>query len=151
MRSRLHWWIAEQEVKRTDPDMLAVLVEENGQVTETYLANVLLVRNERIVSPPLDQILEGISLRFVQELCGGIGMSFEEKSFTVSEIFGADEILLTSTPFGVCGVSEFDGLPQQFPGKVVMALREAWSQVVGRDIWADFASPLASRSEKVSE
>lgn len=138
MRSRMHWWIAEREAKQVDPRALAVLVDADGCVTETAVANVLLVREERVISPPRERVLGGVSLQFVRELLAGIDMTIEENSFKISEILPTDEVLLTSTAFGICGVSEWDGRAQVFPGKAVRMLHQVWSQRVGCDIWAEF-------------
>lgn len=140
MRSRLHWWIAERQAKAVDPQAMAVLVDDDGIVTETAIANVLAVFGETIVSPPSERILPGVSLEFVRELWQDLGRSFVERSISVDECRGADEVMLTSTAFGVCGVSWWDGVPVRFSGPVLHSLHRAWSESVGRDIWADFLS-----------
>src|SRR5207249_5359782 len=44
IRSRMHWWIAEQEAKGIDPAASALLLNATGHVTETSAANFLVVR-----------------------------------------------------------------------------------------------------------
>src|SRR5262249_10267877 len=67
-RSRIHWWLAEQEVQAADPDAHALLLDHDGHITETGFANFLIVRDGTIVSPPLSTILNGVSLQVVREL-----------------------------------------------------------------------------------
>ncbi len=140
MRSRLHWWIAEHDAKVHDPQAMAVLVDPDGSVTETALANVLAVFGTTIVSPPTERILPGVSRDFVRDLSPSLRLSFVERPLSVEEAQGADELLLTSTPFGVCGVSRWDGVDRRFPGPVLEKLHRRWSETVGRDIWAEFIS-----------
>lgn len=140
MRSRLHWWIAERQAKAVDPQAMAVLVDDDGSVTETAIANVLAVLGKSVVSPLPEKILPGVSLEFVRELCRDLGITFVERSIGIDECRGAYEVILTSTAFGVSGVSQWDGVPVRFPGPVLHSLRRRWSESVGRDIWADFLS-----------
>jgi branched-chain amino acid aminotransferase len=84
-RSRMHWWLAEQEVKRTQPGAQALLLDIHGKVTETAAANFLIVKNGVVISPPLDSILEGISLKVTRELCGRLGIAFQFRALTLNE------------------------------------------------------------------
>src|SRR5437667_391388 len=76
-RSRMHGWLAEQEVRRTHPGSQALLLDADGCVTETASANFLLVKAGTIVSPPRDTVLEGVSLQVVTELCARLGIAVE--------------------------------------------------------------------------
>ncbi len=135
MRSRMHWWLAEQETRKVDPDASALLRDRAGHLTETAAANFLIVRKGIVISPPRDQVLDGISLLVVEELCGTLGIKFEEHSIKIEDVHAASEALLTSTPYGIAGVSSIDGKPVRWPGPVLKRLHDAWSEQVGVDIW----------------
>lgn len=139
MRSRMHWWIAEQETKDQDPTASALLLDHYGHVTETAMANFLIVRGRSVISPPRASILHGISLQVVEELCGELGIPFIERALTPAECQSADEAMVASTPFGVLGVSRLNGKPIPWPGTVLGQLREAWSRMVDVDIWQGIA------------
>src|SRR4051812_27163681 len=76
MRSRMSWWIAEQEAKDIEPGASALLLDADGFVTETAAANVLIVRDGTVLSPPRSCILGGVSLQVVEELCAELGIPF---------------------------------------------------------------------------
>ncbi|MFL5245328.1 MAG: aminotransferase class IV [Gemmataceae bacterium] len=141
-RSRLYWWLAEQEVKDQAPEATALLLDTEGQVTETVGANFLIVQEGGVVSPPKQSILGGISLRVVEEVCGQLAIPFAERPFTIDECLMADEALLTSTPYCIAGVSQINGEPIPWPGPVLLRLQKAWSEAVGLDICQQI---LASR------
>jgi hypothetical protein len=42
--------------------------------------------------------------------------------------------MLTSTPYGVAGVSRINGVPIPWPGPIFQQIQHAWSQKVGLDI-----------------
>src|SRR5262249_46795928 len=103
-RSRLSWWIAEQEARRADAGASALLLDADGFVTETAAANLLLVRGGAVFSPPCDSILNGISLQVVEEMCRDLGIPFVENRLTVDDCRAADEAMLTGTSFCLAGV-----------------------------------------------
>jgi branched-subunit amino acid aminotransferase/4-amino-4-deoxychorismate lyase len=142
MRSRLFWWLAEQEAQDQEPGANALLLDLNDQITETAAANFLMVTEGVVVSPPKQTILDGISLRVVEELCGQLGVLFEERPFTIDECLMADEAWLTSTPYCIAGVSQINGESIPWPGPIFLRLQEAWNKAVGLDICQQI---LASR------
>lgn len=133
-RSRLHWWLAEQEAHRVAPNAIALLLDTEGQVTETSGANLLIVRGHCVVSPPQRAILGGISLLTVQELCAELGLVFREQPLGLYDCLTADEALLASTPYCLAGVSRINDVAMPWPGQVYLRLLEGWSRWVGVDI-----------------
>jgi branched-chain amino acid aminotransferase len=140
-RSRMHWWLADREVQAQHPGAMALLLDDHDHLTETAAANVLLVKQGVVLSPPRANILPGISLQVVEELCRQQGIAFQERPLTVIDARTADEILLTSTPYCLCGVSRFDGLAVPWPGPVFQLLLADWSGIMGLDIQGQVTQP----------
>jgi branched-subunit amino acid aminotransferase/4-amino-4-deoxychorismate lyase len=133
-RSRMHWWLAEQEARRTDPAAQALLLDLAGHVTETAAANFLLVRGGAVLTPPRSAVLGGVSLQVVEELCRDLCIPFEERDLGVYDCLNADEALLSSTPYCLAGVSRINGTPVPFSGPVWRRLLAAWGERIGLDI-----------------
>src|SRR5262249_26044128 len=133
-RSRLHWWLADQEARQTDPGAAALLLDDAGHVTETAAADFLVVRGGGAVWPPADTVLGGVSLQVVRELCAGLGIEFAERPLGVYDCLNADEAMLASTPFCLAGVSRINGVALPWPGPVFGRLLEAWAVSIGLDI-----------------
>ena len=138
MRSRMHWWIAEREVHEIDPEASALLLDSSGIVTETSIANFAIVQNGTILTSPRGSVLDGISLRVVQELSESLGLGLQEREISLDDCFAADEALLTGTSFGICGVSSLNARPIPWPGETLRRLERAWSKLAGIDIWHQF-------------
>ena len=152
-RSRMHWWLAEQEVKRGHPspptplpqgergaNAQALLLDQAGCVTETASANFLLVKNGVLVSPPRERILDGVSLRVVAELCGRLGVPLEYRELPLDACYAADEALLTCTTYCIAGVRSLNGRALPWPGPMMRRLVAAWSAEVGVDIHGQIVS-----------
>jgi len=133
-RNRLHWWLAEQEAHALDPLASALLLGSDDRVTETAAANLLLVEQGEIWSPPRSSILGGISLRTVEELAAELGIAVRFRPLTVEDCLGAEEAMLCSTPYCLAGVSWIEDHSIPWPGPIFEKLLAAWSRSVGLDI-----------------
>jgi branched-subunit amino acid aminotransferase/4-amino-4-deoxychorismate lyase len=133
-RSRLHWWLAQQQAQRIDPSASALLLDQSGHITETAAANFLIVRDGAVIAPPENAVLEGVSLGVLRELCGNLGIPFSEQPLTLYDCCNASEALLTSTPYCVAGVARINGVPIPWPGTIFRRLLQAWSEELGLDI-----------------
>jgi branched-chain amino acid aminotransferase len=135
-RSRMHYYLADKQAAAREPAARALLLDGAGRVTETATANVLIVRQGQIVSPPREKILPGISLETIRDLAADLGISLEERDLRTEDVAAADEVLLTSTPSCLLGVTRFNGqtIGNGLPGEVHRRLLAAWSDRVGIDI-----------------
>jgi branched-chain amino acid aminotransferase len=140
MRSRMNWWIAEQEVRQVEPDAWALLLNSDGFVTETAAANLLLVRNGKILSPPEKTILNGVSLRVAKEMCHELHIPFVEQPIRLEECLSADEAMLTGTAFCICCVSSINGLAIPWRGPVFNRIADRWTETLGLNFADQFVN-----------
>lgn len=136
-RSRLHWWLAEQEAKLVDPGAMPLLLDTEGNLTETSGANFLLVKNGEVLSPTPRNILLGVSRHVIRELCGRLGIGFRERDLQLYDAVTADEAFVATTPYCMAPVTRINGMPVA-RGPVFERLIEAWSGDVGVDIRRQF-------------
>jgi branched-chain amino acid aminotransferase len=135
-RSRMHFYLADLEARRIDPEASALLLDLAGNVTETSTANFLIVERGTIVSPTTANTLPGISRAMVIELAAKLGIPFVERDLQVYNVMNADEAFLTSTPYCLMPVTMINGAPigDGKPGAMTRRLLAAWSAEVGLDI-----------------
>lgn len=141
-RSRMHYYLADQEARLADPNALALLLDLDGNVTETSGANFLIVEHGTIVSPTLRNTLPGVSRAVVIELAAKLGLPFVERDIQVFSVINADEAFLASTPHCLCPVTKINGVTigDGKPGVVYRRLITAWSELVGLDVVGQFAA-----------
>jgi len=135
-RSRMHWWLADQETHLVDPHAITLCLDLAGNVTETSGSNFLIYSRGQIVSPSPRNILRGISLETVAELAQGMHVPFVERDFQVHDVMNADEAYLASTPYCLAPVTKINGVAvgEGKPGPMLGRLLAAWSERVGVDI-----------------
>jgi branched-subunit amino acid aminotransferase/4-amino-4-deoxychorismate lyase len=141
-RSRMHYFLAEQQARQVDPEASALLLDLDGHITETNAANFLMVECGQILSPPAAKVLPGISRAFVIELAGRLGIGYSERDLVVDDVLKADEAFLTSTPWCLFPVTRLNGrqIGDGKPGPVFRLLQQAWNAEVGIDIEAQIVA-----------
>jgi branched-chain amino acid aminotransferase len=114
----------------------AILLDATGLVAEASGENLFVVRDGEIKTPPLANVLEGITRASVIEIARDKGMTVSEAPITRDELYVADEIFLTGTAAEVTPVREVDHR-QIGPGRrgpITKTLQDAFFDVVaGRD------------------
>ncbi len=113
----------------------ALMLNHKGEVAECTGDNVFLVRDGRLLTPPIDAgILEGITRDAVIELARDSGMPVEEIPLTRHDIYVADECFLTGTAAEVIPVVRVDSRPigDGKPGKITRDLIERFHKLTGR-------------------
>ena len=141
-RSRLHYWLAEQEAKLVDPNAATLLLDLDGNITEFSGGNILIVKDGAIVSPTTRNILPGISRQTVIEIANDLKIPFVEKDLQVHDVCNADEAFEATTPFCLMPVTSINNIPiaDGKRGPICQKLLEAWSAKVGLDIEAQITS-----------
>lgn len=105
-----------------------ILLNEIGEIAETAGANVFLVKDGILLTPPLDAgILPGVTRHIVLELAGGLALPVREEPVAVKDLLAADEVFITSTLKEVLPVATIDGRPVGAgrPGPVTLRLLAA--------------------------
>lgn len=136
-RSRMHYYLADQQARAIDPAARALLLDDDGCALEATTANVLVYRkDEGLLSPPREKILPGISVAATLEFADQLGLPHAERFLHVHELASADEVMLTSTSLCIVPVVKIDGgrIGDGRPGPVYRQLLAAWGELTGVDI-----------------
>jgi branched-chain amino acid aminotransferase len=112
----------------------ALVLDQNGHVSEGSAMNIFMVRDGVLVTPPVtDNILEGITRRSVIELArNDLGLQVMERSIDRTEVFIAEEMFMTGTAAQVVAVTQVDHRPVGVGtmGPITTKLRTLFDDVV---------------------
>ena len=112
----------------------ALLLTQDGHVSEASAMNVFIVRDGVVVAPPVtDNILEGITRRSVMEvLRKDMGRTIVERSIDRTEVFLADELFLTGTAAQIVAATKIDHrlIGSGEMGPVTTELRELYGNIL---------------------
>ena len=120
--------LAKLEAKQHGADE-ALLLNQAGMVAEAAVANVFIVRDGELLTPPTsDGALEGIVRMTVLELAGSLGIPAREKTLGRFDFLAADEAFLTGSGAGIVPVTSLAPrrIGQGQPGPIYAKLRAAF-------------------------
>ena len=102
-------------------------------VTECTKSNVHIIKNGTFITHPANNmILRGIARSHLLKACGKLNIPTEERPFTLSEMFGADEVLVSSTSTFGRSADTIDG--KSAGGKAPELLKKIQDEVMGEFI-----------------
>ena len=110
VRCRLHYYLADRAARQIDPGAVGALLDADGSVTETSVANLAIGRDGGIVSPPSAQVLPGITQQVVQRVTEQLGLTWSHATLFPADLRQADEVWLMGTDGGLWFVDRVDGV-----------------------------------------
>ena len=107
-----------------------ILLNERGQVSECTSANIFLIRQNNIWTPPLNTsgCLPGITRALLLEEIRLAGIAISEHEFTPADVETADGVFITSTTRNLLPVREVEGIGLKQSGPVLEKLQHAFRE-----------------------
>jgi branched-chain amino acid aminotransferase len=106
-----------------------IFLNPDGHVSEGSAANLFMVRDGTLVTPPItDNLLEGITRHSLMVLARDRHLPMSERHIDRSELYVADEVFLAGTGVQVVPVVEIDSrrVGAGHEGPVTQMLKEAY-------------------------
>jgi branched-chain amino acid aminotransferase len=113
-----------------------LMLNLDGYVAEATGDNIFVVQRGEVVTPPTYVgILEGITRNTVMDLARRLLIPVDERVFTMTTVYGADELFLTGTGAEVIPVVRVDDRPigDGRPGPITKRLIEAFRNLVNTE------------------
>ena len=128
----------------------AILLNQDGHVSEGSGENIAILRRGVIVTPPpQDNILEGITLETALQIAREeLGLEVQQRTIDRSELYIADEVFMTGTAAHLIPVVEVDRVPvgDGRPGPVATQLQHRYFQAITGRLpqYAEWLTPVYS-------
>ncbi|MBT9140297.1 MAG: Branched-chain-amino-acid aminotransferase [Dehalococcoidia bacterium] len=115
--------IAKQEALQSGSNE-AILLNTAGRLTEATVANLFLIINGEVLTPPIaDGILPGVIRQKVLELCQDLNITAREQTMTPKDLEQAEEVFITNSLMGVMPIREIQSM--NFSAKVTRQIAAA--------------------------
>ena len=109
----------------------AILLNEQGKVTEGTGENLFIVRDGVISTPPVsDGLLEGITRDSVMVIADDLGYPVLEESLVRTDLYAADEMFMTGSAAEVVPVRSVDHRVIGPAGPITLDLQQTFFRVV---------------------
>ncbi len=100
--------IATQEAKRGGYDE-ALLLDQNGNVSEAPGENIFIAKGGEIITPPISSsALEGLTRDAIMRVAGDLDIRVSQREIPRSELYTADEMFLSGTAAEITPVRSVD-------------------------------------------
>ncbi|MCE7994263.1 MAG: branched-chain amino acid transaminase [Roseivirga sp.] len=116
----------------------ALLLDENGSVAEGSGANFFYEQDGVLYTPPLGNILPGITRSTVMDIAKELGYEVHVAYFPPEKVKGADGAFFTGTAAEVAGIGWLDGNP----------FKLAWEDTIGYQVAQAYQKLVRQPSRK---
>ena len=113
----------------------AVLLNEDGKVTEGTGENLFVVRDGLISTPPVsDGLLEGITRDSIMQIALSLGYDVLEESLVRTDLYTCDEMFMTGSAAEVVPVRSVDHRTIGPAGPITLELQETFFRAVKGEV-----------------
>ena len=123
--------LASLEIKKAGFDE-ALLLDFEGYVAEGPGENIFIIKDNKIFTPPIDKILNGITRDIIINSAKEQNIEIQEKKITVEELKSADEAFFTGTAVEICAIGKIDNvlINNDKVGKITKKIQKDYSNIV---------------------
>ena len=115
----------------------ALMLDPHGFVATCNSTHFFIVRRGEVWTSTGDYCLAGITRANVLRLCRENGIPVFEKSFSLTQVYAAEEAFVTGTYAGIAPVIEIDGRSiSAVRGPMVERLQQLYLELIERDVAA---------------
>lgn len=124
LRSHTNAIKQEQQVYET------LLVDEQGCITEGSRSNVFFALGDELITPPVEDVLPGVTRKYVVKLCQELGIPLKEQKVPESSLAEMDGVFITGTSRKVLPAFRIDEwlFPPDYP--IIRKLQQAFNREV---------------------
>ncbi|MCB9832798.1 MAG: branched-chain amino acid transaminase [Planctomycetes bacterium] len=114
----------------------AIMLDTEGYVAEASGENLFIIRDGKVMAPPLGNVLAGITRDSVITILGDMGHQVIERNITRDELYIADEIFMCGTAAEVTPVREVDlrTIGRGEPGPITREVQSTYLKAVRGEV-----------------
>lgn len=133
----------------------AILLDQNGYVSEGTGENIFVVRDEKVYTPGLESdILLGVTRKTILQVAADLGYPVVEKLLSLNELLTADEAFFTGTYAEIAPIKEISHYPigKRAPGPVTREIVAVFQKAIHGEVpkYAHWLTPVPALAQPVA-
>lgn len=109
----------------------AVLVDNDGFITEGSKSNIFMVKNGNIYTSPLTEVLPGITRQVIIEVCKKMGLNVIESKINYKNIKEYEALFITGTSPKVLPINSVDNVEfTSYSNNIVLEVMKAYNNTI---------------------
>ena len=107
-----------------------LLVNKEGYITEGSRSNVFFVKNEKVITAPAQNVLLGVTRKYILELCEKNQIEVEYRDISEEEVFEMDGAFLTGTTVDVTPIIKVNNKSFGEIDKKIITLKNQYEELM---------------------
>lgn len=107
-----------------------LIVNQSNHVTEASRANLFAIQNGKVITPPVETVLAGITRKHVMDICMEKNIPLSEKEIPKNTLREYDSFFLTSTSSNVLPVAQIDQLTCKVDNPVLRFIMKEFDELL---------------------
>ena len=111
-----------------------LLINDEGFITEGSRSNVFFIKDNKVITPPVKDVLNGITRMNIIKLCKQNNIEIIEEEIQYSEIKDMDTLFLTGTSIHALAVKRFEEIKFNTNNKILNRIIELFNELTEKYI-----------------
>jgi branched-chain amino acid aminotransferase len=107
-----------------------LLVNKEGYITEGSRSNVFFVKNKKVITTPAQNVLLGVTRKYILELCEKNQIEVEYRDISEEEVYEMDGAFLTGTTVDVTPIIKINNTPFKEIDKTIITLKNQYEELM---------------------
>lgn len=113
----------------------AILVDRDGYITEGSKSNIFMIKDDSVITAPIDTVLPGITRNTIMDLCNGLGLKVLEERISYKDINEMDGLFISGTSPKVLPIRYVDHIEfNSSKNSIILKIMNAYNEEIKRDI-----------------
>lgn len=115
----------------------AILVDRYGNITEGSKSNIFMVKDNEVLTAPIETVLPGITRQTIIDLCEELQIKVSEKKINFSNINDIDGLFISGTSPKVLPINKVDEMNiNSSSNKVILSIMEVYDNNIEKYVKA---------------
>lgn len=109
----------------------AILVDNKGYITEGSRSNIFLLKNNTLYTSPLEDVLPGITRKYIILCCKNLGVNFLEERVKATDISTFQGLFISGTSPKVLPISKVDDINYfSANNEIILMIKEEYDRII---------------------
>lgn len=112
----------------------AILVNKKGYITEGSKSNIFMIKENKVLTAPLIDVLPGVTRGFIIEICDKIGLKVLEKNINYKDVKDLEGLFISGTSPKILPISKVDSIEfNSANNKVILEIMKKYNETAEED------------------
>lgn len=111
-----------------------ILVNNRNCLTEGSRSNIFAIRKKILITPPIEQVLPGITRKIIIQLALQNQIDFQETEIQIDDLSGLEAVFISGTSPGILPVNQLDSFFYQSQHPLTSRLSSLYQDMIKQNI-----------------